>query len=116
MPLVNLGAPVGRFGKAPLGQPAGPTAKAHRASQVFDALEFTQLEEQPMRRPWIELRRVGLLESAHVAGEFDDHRLHAETDAEIRYALLAGIADRFDHAFDAAGAEAAGNENSIEVT
>ena len=48
-----------------------------------------------------------------VAGELDHRALHAQADAEERNAALAGVADRLDLAFDAALAEAAGNEDAV---
>src|SRR4029078_10984839 len=62
-----------------------------------------------------ELRRMTVVEAANVARELDDRRLHAEADAEERQARLARAANRFDHPFHAAHAEAAGNEESVDV-
>ena len=54
-----------------------------------------------------ELGAVGVGQPADVAGELDDRHLQAEADAEERQAVLARLADRLDHALDAAHAEAA---------
>ena len=55
------------------------------------------------------------LEAADVACELDGGGLHAEADAEVRGARLAGVADGVEHAFDAALAEAAGDEDAVEA-
>src|SRR5262249_26290044 len=55
------------------------------------------------------------VETAHVARELDDRRLHAETDAEERHVVLAHVANGFDHSLHAANAEAAGNENTVDA-
>src|SRR5579864_1245850 len=66
-----------------------------------------------MRRGWVELGRVGALETANVARVFDHHGLHSQTDAEIRHLVLARKLDRVDHAFDAALAKSARHENAV---
>ena len=50
-----------------------------------------------------------------MARVLDDGELHAEADAEERYLLLAGVADRLDLALGAAIAEAAGDEDRVEA-
>ena len=68
-----------------------------------------------MRGAGIELARVGLLEAAHVAREFDAGGLHAKTDAKVRDAAFAGVVDGLDHTFDAALAEAARHQDAVEA-
>ena len=63
----------------------------------------------------VELRRVGALEAGHVAGELDHRALQTEADPEERDVVLACVADRFDLALDPADAEAAGDEDPVEV-
>ena len=63
----------------------------------------------------IELAGVGVFEAADVAGELDAGGLHAEADAEVGDLLFAGVADGVQHAFDAALAEAAGDEDAVEA-
>ena len=41
--------------------------------------------------------------------------MHAEADAEVGDAVLAGVADGVEHALDAALAEAAGDEDAVEA-
>jgi hypothetical protein len=50
-----------------------------------------------------------------VARVFDRRALHPQANAEERHFVLAGIADRFDHAGNAAFAESARNQNSVHV-
>jgi hypothetical protein len=54
------------------------------------------------------------LEAADVAGVLDHGQLHAEADAEVRDAVLAGVR-RLDLALDAALAEATGHEDRIDA-
>ena len=63
----------------------------------------------------VELGRVGVGQAEHVAGELDRHRLQPEAQPEARHALLAGVAGGGDLALDAAGAEAAGDDDAVEV-
>src|SRR5687768_133191 len=58
---------------------------------------------------------MAVVEAADVAGELDDGGLHAEADAEEWYSRLARLADRLDHPLDAADAEAAGHQKSVEA-
>ena len=58
---------------------------------------------------------LAAVQAADVAGVLDAGGLHAEADAEVGHAVLARIADGVEHAFDAALAEAAGNENAVET-
>src|SRR5436190_170993 len=53
-------------------------------------------------------------ETNFVPAEFNDGALHAQANAQERNASLAGKANCFDLAFDAALAKAAGNQNSVE--
>ena len=50
-----------------------------------------------------------------MAGEFNDGQLHAEAEAEVRDVVLAGVLDCDDHSLNAAVAEAAGDENSVDI-
>ena len=68
-----------------------------------------------MRRAGIELAGVCVLKAADVARELDAGGLHAEADAEVGRAGLAGVADGVEHALDAALAEAAGDEDAVEA-
>ena len=55
------------------------------------------------------------LKPDHVAAEFDHRALHSQADAKKRNAALAGKANGFDFAFDAAFAETAGHQHAIEA-
>ena len=55
------------------------------------------------------------LDAADVAGEFDDRHLEAETQAQIRHLIFAGVADALDFAFGAADAESAGDDDAVTV-
>ena len=71
-----------------------------------------------MTRCWrggVELAGVGVFQPADIARELDAGRLHAEADAEVRHLLFARVADGVEHAFDAALAEAAGDEDAVEA-
>ena len=68
-----------------------------------------------MRRVLLELRAVGLRQPANVAGVLDDRALHAEADSEIRNLLFARVLDGANHSGDAPLAEAAGNEDAVEL-
>src|SRR5207249_11752004 len=58
-------------------------------------------------------RSVRVGNRADVTGEFDDRRLKTEADSEERQLVLARPADRLEHPFHAAHAEAPGHEQSV---
>src|SRR5262245_60610304 len=115
MPLADLGCSIGPAGEAALLQQTWPGAEPHRAAQLVDTLQFAELVNHTVRRTGIELARIRAVETAHVAGVFDHHGLHPQADAEIRDLVLARVADRVDHALDAALAETAGHQDAVVV-
>ena len=68
-----------------------------------------------VRASRVELAGVGAGQAQHVAGVLDGHHLHAEAQAEARDVVLAGVAGGGDLALDAALAEAAGDDDAVEV-
>ena len=90
-------------------------AQAHRAALVGHvALVVHQVDHRVLGRR-VELGRVGVGQTEHVAGELDRHRLQPEAQPEAGHALLAGVAGGGDLALDAAGTEAAGDDDAVEV-
>ena len=63
----------------------------------------------------VELARVRADQAADVARVFDAGSLHAEADSEVGHFVFAGVADGVEHAFNAALAEAAGDQDSVEA-
>src|SRR6202142_3039762 len=112
--LADLALSVSLVGEAAFGQLAWIRAQAHGAAQVVDALQFAQFVDDAVRRRGVELRGVGSGEAAHITGELDHQHLHAQADAEIRHLALAGETDRLDHAFAAALAETARDQDAVE--
>src|SRR4051812_4304042 len=94
---------------------AGPRAQAHGAAELVNAAQLAQLIDDAVRGGLVELTRVGPFKAAHVARKLYARRLHAEADSEVRDFLLARIADRIQHAFDAALAEAAGDKDAVVI-
>src|SRR4029453_13642820 len=100
-------------------------AETHRSSHVgarralldraIAILPFGDQRDHRMRRRWLEFGAVGIREARLVPRIFDDGKLHAETDAKIRHAILARVAYRRDLAFDAALAESARHEDRIDT-
>ena len=111
----DFGAAVGLGGQRAGLEHAGPGAEAHGAAHLFDAGELAEFVDDAVGRGGVELAGVGAVQPADVAGELDAGGLHAEADAEVGRAGLARVADGVEHAFDAALAEAAGDEDAVEV-
>src|SRR5579859_4900071 len=111
--LADFSHSIGTVRETILGQHAGPRAEAHRSAQLVHALQLAQLENHAVGRGWIELGGIGALEAADVARVLDHHGLHAQADTEIGNFVLARVADRVDHAFDATLTEAAGHQDTV---
>ena len=111
----DFGGAVGVGGERAGLHDAGPRAEAHGAAHLFDAGELAEFVDDAVGGGGVELAGVGVLEPADVAGVLDAGGLHAEADAEVGDVVLAGVADGVEHAFDAALAEAAGDEDAVEA-
>ena len=64
----------------------------------------------------IQFNAMRIVVSDHISCKFHDRQLHAETQTQIGNLMFSCIADRMDHTFDSAVAEAAGNEDSVYIT
>src|SRR5690554_196135 len=60
-----------------------------------------------------EFSTVGVFQSGHVAGVFDNRHLHAQADAQVRNLVLAGILNRADLAFHATLTKATRYQNGV---
>ena len=106
-------------------QAADLSAEAHGAAQVrlLAALLDIALLVGPLGDEgddWIlgvllELSRVGARHAGLVASILNDGALHAEADAEIGNAVLPRVLGGEDLAFNAARAEAARNQDCVEI-
>ena len=106
-------------------QAADLSAEAHGAAQVrlLAALLDIALLVGPLGDEgddWIlgvllELSRVGARHAGLVASKLNDGALHAEADAEIGNAVLPRVLGGEDLAFNAARAEAARNQDCVEI-
>src|SRR5436190_17179823 len=61
-----------------------PRPKSHRAAKLVHAYQVTQFENDRERRFFVKLCRIGVTQSAHVAGEFDARRLHSKANTKVR--------------------------------
>ena len=64
----------------------------------------------------IHFRTVGIFVAQNVSCEFYDHHLHAQTDAERRYVIRAGIFRRDDFSFNTPLSESWTNDNACHRT
>src|SRR5687767_4276284 len=113
VPLADGIHTVGGAGETTRRQFARISAQTHGPAQFVDAFQLAQLVNHAMLWIGIEFGGVRAREPAHVAGKLDYQRLHAEADPEIRHLIFARVADGVQHAFDAALAKPARNQNGI---
>ena len=106
----DLGLSVDLVGQRTRLDLASPGPQPHGAAQFFDAAQFAQLVDHAMRSGRIEFAGIGVRQPADIARKLNAGRLHAKANAEVRNLVLARVTDGLEHAFDAALAEAAGNE------
>src|SRR3989441_2533560 len=77
-------------------------AKSHRTAHLVDVSLFGHEVDDRCRGERGELRRVGIRRLELLAREIDHRALHAETEAQIRNAVVPRVARGDDLAFDAA--------------
>ena len=100
-------------------------AEAHRAAELGAVVALQRLagavaplgdeRDDRVLRIALELRRIRAGQAEHAARVLDHGNLHAEADAEVGHAVLAGVAHRRDLALDAALAEAARHEDRVHA-
>src|SRR5437879_8626176 len=103
------------MGEAASRQGARVGAEPHRTPLVGDGVLIVKHGDDGVWRVVVELGAVGVLQADDVAGELDDGALQAETDAEERRLLFAGIADGIDFAAGTAIVEPAWNKDPVEA-
>src|SRR5215472_1455571 len=122
MALADMAAAVDLGDAAVLAQDRVISAQAHGAAEIAARLP---LLERVAAHPFgheaddgvlagSEFGRARALEPRQIARRFDHRHLHAEADAEIRDAPLAGKARCFDLALGTPFAEAARDENAVD--
>ena len=94
---------------------AGVRAEPHRAALGRDLLLVGHQRDHRVRRAFVELVGIRLVEAADIPREFDRGHLQAEANAEERNFTLSGVADGGDLALGPADAESAGDENRVGV-
>src|SRR5580704_2757151 len=92
---------------------ASPRAQPHGAAKFLHAPQLAQFVDHPMRSRGIELARISIRQSAHIACKLDTRRLHPQTNSKVGNLLLPRITNRNQHALDAAFAKAAGHQNPV---
>ena len=114
VPLLDRVPAVHRADPAAPGQFAAIGPQTHRAAQFRDLLLVLHQVDDIVGRGRIHLRTVRIGQAQHVPGEFDDHHLHPQADAESREIVLPRIADRIDLALDAPLPEARADDDAIQ--
>ena len=113
--LVDDGLVVGVARPRPLRDLDRLRAEPHRAAEILDLLLLREQVDHRVRRLGIHLGRVGALEPDDVPRELGDGDVHAEADAEVRDPALARDPAGEDLALPAARAEAAGDEDAVDL-
>ena len=115
MAFVNEVGAIDFMGLRAFGQLAGIEAEAHGAAFIGDVdLVGHEVDDREFGI-FMEFRRRSAFEADDVAGEFHDSALHTQAEAEVRHVVFTGILDGTDLAFDAAVAEAAGNDDTVDA-
>ncbi len=115
MALANILFTIGLRSTRARTQMAVVGAETHGATHVADALLLLHQVDYRMAGARIHLCGVGIFETHHVAGEFDHHALHAETDAEGGHVMLAAPFQGHELAFDASLAKAWGHDHAVKA-
>src|SRR6267143_7135848 len=113
MALAHLRRVVGLRDTRTRTEPAGIVTEPHRAAHLLDAFLRAHQRDHRVFAFGGELARVRVGDLADVTRELDDRGLETEADPDERQLVLARPADRLEHPFHAAHAEATGHEQSI---
>ena len=113
LPDLALAVALGHLGAGQDG--AGVLAQTHGAALGDAALLVGHQVDDVVMTLGGELAGVGVGVAQNVAGELHDHDLHTEADAEVGDIVLAGVLCGLYHAFDAAVAKAAGDDDAVHV-
>ena len=89
--------------------------ETHRAPEVGDALLLFHEVDDLVCGRGVNLCGVGIAPAQDVAGELDDHTLHAEADTQRGDAVLTGIAQGDELPVNTAGAEARSYDGAIDI-
>ena len=92
--LTDVGRAVDIRDAAARRDPARKRTQPHGPALVHDAVLVRHQGDHRVGRILAELGRIGALQPTLVTGEFHDRELHAETDAEKRYARVTRETDR----------------------
>jgi hypothetical protein len=108
-----------------VGQLAGLCAKTHCATQIallgtdfdvaFFVSPFSDKRHYRVLTVWHKFRRVRVFHPRYVARKFDQRNLHTQANAEVRNIVFTRIACGSDLAFDTTVAEAARDQNRIQI-
>ena len=63
----------------------------------------------------IHFRTVGILQAEHVAGKFNHHTLHTQTDTQCRHIMLATPFQGYELAFDTTLAKARSDNHTVHI-
>src|SRR5436189_488947 len=103
-------------GEGPPFELRGVGSQAHSPADRVDAEQIAELINHRIRRVRIKLRAIRLPQSANILSEFDDRALHSQANAEVGNLLLARELDSTNHSGNTPLAEAARNQDSVELT
>ena len=112
MALEDILLTVGGEGDGIAAQAAGIFAQPHRAALLVDMLLVGHQVDHRVRRVGVNLAGVRAGQAEHVAGVFHHGHLHAQTNAQKRHAVHAGILHGGNLALQPALAEAARHEHA----
>ena len=95
---------------------AGIATQPQRPSLV-DLIALTWHEVNDLMRSLRgELTGVGIRDTEHMAGIFNDGDLHTKADAEVRNVVFPRILSGQNHAFDTTVTKSTGNDDAVKAT
>src|ERR1700739_4612254 len=111
--LADFRLPVNAIGQRARLDLARPGAQPHRPAQFFHAAQLAQLIDHTGGGSRIELARIRFRESHYIPRKLDASRLHPQANPKVRNLFLPRVADRDQHAFDAALAKSTRNQDPV---
>ena len=96
-------------------QDTGVGTKAQCTADIFYSVLIRHQGNDRMGGVGVQLNTVGVVHSADMTGKFHNGKLHSQTQAQERDAVLTGILDSAEFAVNATVSETAGHKNSLDA-
>ena len=90
-------------------------AQTHRTAHIGYVLLLFHQVDHLIRSVRFHFCRIGILQSHYIAGKFDHHALHTQTDTQTRDIVFTGILQCGKFTFNTTLSESRSNQDSVHI-